>query len=113
MVQCNFCHEWYHHTCIGADEDYVILVPRFHCTTCMDTNIKDFCNLLFHDDDGISRREKSLIRKQHEIWREMKTQCKLAASNNIYPRREIAQRFLSIMSLSNNGIKNESNNCWL
>ena len=43
----------------------------------------------------------------------MKTQCKLAAPNNIYPRREIAQRFLSIMSLSNNGIKNESNNCWL
>ena len=113
VVQCNFCKDWFHHTCIKVDEDYINVVPRFHCKLCLDSNIRNFTNFLYHYNIEMQELENSFIELKYKVWQEMSLAGRSVAASNGYPRHQLSIEYLSPIAQSNNGIKNDHNNCWM
>ena len=42
MVACNICDEWYHVECVRFFYPFVIAVPFFVCSNCVDTTLSGF-----------------------------------------------------------------------
>ena len=53
MVVCNICDEWYHVECVRFFYPFVIAVPFFVCSNCVDTALSGF---LSHIKRGINNR---------------------------------------------------------
>ena len=81
------CGSWYHHTCIGLTERYVICVPRYHCQACIDSGPKytSFANFVLHYD----------------------------LSFNDYNRAHKARNRVCPGCVSIKGLQNPKSNCWM
>ena len=69
MVTCDLCGSWYHYTCIGLTEHYVIDVPRYHCQACLDSGLRSFANFLLHYDLSFDDHNLNLVGNVHQTWK--------------------------------------------
>ena len=64
MVQCEFCEQWYHCTCIGTTIEELKEVHMWECTPCLEKRETD------EVDQGQKSDSRSLTREKHKIMKE-------------------------------------------
>ena len=57
--------------------------------------------------------ENSFIELKYKVWQEMSLAGRSVATSNEHPRHQLSIEYLSAIAQSDNGIKNDHNNCWM
>ncbi|XP_065062580.1 uncharacterized protein LOC135689328 [Rhopilema esculentum] len=115
MVQCNVCEDWFHSSCIKLEDGFLAnMIPRYHCSICLEKTFRGTAQLVSHYDDRINDDASGLIKQVFEEFYLLDPAIKAIVCKHLFLDTEINRHFPSIDLLGHDrGITNNKSNCWL
>eukprot|EP00795_Rhopilema_esculentum_P003136 gene3136-1441_t len=115
MVQCNVCEDWFHSSCIKLEDEFLAnMIPRYHCSICLEKLFRGTAQLVSHYDDRINDDASGLIKQVFEEFDLLDPAIKAIVCKHLFLDTEINRHYPSIDLLGHDrGITNNKNNCWL